>query len=340
MIGSCCTSTQAQLNESSMTWTMVGTGKSDVNDEEGWTLLPDGDLLTVDIANEPNSELFNPKTNSWSSAGNTPPNLVWNTEIGPQTLLPSGSVWVEGASGSTAFYNASTGAWTQGPTVPSFDGPGGVNRVADAPSTLLTDGSVMAVVSPSSLLSTPASYYVLNGNALTEIAGPPNAINDPSRDVRLLMLPTGQVLETDFTSDVEIYTGNGRVAPGIKPTVTSVPKMLTRGATYTIKGRRFNGVSQANMYGDDDQQATNYPLVRITNNATGHVFYCRTHDHSYMGVGSDRLVSTSFDVPLQIETGASSLVVVVNGVASAKVSVTVYGSSLTRSEAGVHIRLL
>jgi hypothetical protein len=32
-------------------------------------------------------------------------------------------------------------------------------------------------------------------------------------------------------------------------------------------------------YGDDPQAAANYPLVRITNNRTGHVFYSRTHDH-------------------------------------------------------------
>ena len=82
-------------------------------------------------------------------------------------------------------------------------------------------------------------------------------------------------------------------------------------------------MSQTNMYGDDVQQATNYPLVRVTNGTTGHVFYCKTHNHSFMGVGSSRKVSTMFDVPSTIETGASSLVVVTNGVASAPVSVTI-----------------
>ena len=43
---------------------------------------------------------------------------------------------------------------------------------------------------------------------------------------------------------------------------------------------------------------TNYPLVRITNNNTGHVFYARTHDHSSMGVATGNMaVSTNFDVP-------------------------------------------
>ena len=33
-------------------------------------------------------------------------------------------------------------------------------------------------------------------------------------------------------------------------------------------------------YGDDPQAAANYPLVRITNNRTGHVFYSRPHHHT------------------------------------------------------------
>lgn len=77
-------------------------------------------------------------------------------------------------------------------------------------------------------------------------------------------------------------------------------------------------------YGDDFQDATNYPLVRITNNTTKHVFYCKTHNHSTMAVATGAaIVSTEFDVPSTIETGASSLVVVANGIPSASVAVTV-----------------
>src|SRR6266436_294724 len=76
-------------------------------------------------------------------------------------------------------------------------------------------------------------------------------------------------------------------------------------------------------YGDDPQAAANYPLVRITNNRTGHVFYSRTHDHSSMAVASNDLVSTHFDVPVTQEHGPSTLVVVANGIPSAPVAVTV-----------------
>jgi hypothetical protein len=65
--------------------------------------------------------------------------------------------------------------------------------------------------------------------------------------------------------------------------------------------------------------------VRITNKASGHVFYARTHDHSSMGVATGSAsVSTMFDVPSSIETGASSLVVVANGIASQSTKVTIY----------------
>jgi hypothetical protein len=64
--------------------------------------------------------------------------------------------------------------------------------------------------------------------------------------------------------------------------------------------------------------------VRITNLATQHVFYTRTHGHSSMGVATGNLlVSTHFDVPKVIETGPSVLEVVANGIASAPVPITV-----------------
>ena len=99
---------------------------------------------------------------------------------------------------------------------------------------------------------------------------------------------------------------------------------MVRGSTYKITGTQFNGLSQAAAFGDEYQTATNYPLVRITNNGTGHVFYAKTHDHSTMGVATGtKPVFTNFDVPAGMETGASTLVVVTNGIPSLPVSITV-----------------
>jgi hypothetical protein len=93
---------------------------------------------------------------------------------------------------------------------------------------------------------------------------------------------------------------------------------------YSISGTQFNGLSQGSAYGDDAQAATNYPLVRITNNATGHVRYAKTHSHSTMAVATgSAMVSTQFDVPADIETGPSTLEVVANGIPSVSASVVV-----------------
>jgi hypothetical protein len=322
MLGNCFLYVQALLDESSMTWTQLGPGigKQDYNGEEGWTLLRDGTFLVVNVSDTPYSQVYNPKKDMWSPAGKLPVNLVAYTEIGPQTMRPNNTVFVAGASGHTAIYNATSRAWTQGPDFPMVASK--QLDVADGPSALLPDGTVMSPASPG-LNTQPASFFIFNGKKLISIAAPPNAPNDASYNIRLLILPSGQVLETDQTGDVEIYTSSGKPDAKIAPAITSVPTTLTHGSTYTISGKRFNGFSQANMYGDDNQQATNYPLVRIVNNGTGHVFYARTHGHSFMGIGSQLTVSTMFDVPAGIETGASTLVVVANGIPSQPVNVTI-----------------
>jgi hypothetical protein len=322
MIGNCCYTYQALFNEGTLTWTQTGpgNGKHDENSEEGWALLPGGNVLAVDVASEPAAEVYNRGSNAWSAIAPVGFNLTAGFEIGPSTLRPNGTVFVAGASGLTGIYNTKTGVWTQGPSFPIISGQ--QYDVADGPSSLLTDGDVMVPASPG-LYNAPALFYRFDGTNLKQIAAPPDAPNDSSYNIRLMMLPTGQVLEVDSSSDVEIYTPGRSGGGGHAPQITNVPTSLNPGSTYKITGRRFNGISQANMYGDDAQEATNYPLVRITNNGTGHVVYCRTHGTTFMGVASNKKVSTMFDVPASIGTGAASLVVVANGIASAPVSVTI-----------------
>jgi hypothetical protein len=322
MIGNCCYNTQALYSEGSSTWTVVGTGKHDDNSEEGWTLLRNGQVLTADVIQAPNSELFNPQTNSWSSAGTIPVNLTQSEETGPQPMLPSNTVFAIGADQYTALYNASTGTWTQGPNFPTVNGQ--QYDVADGPATVLPNGSVMVAGSPG-VYQSPAALFLFNGTAFKALPNPPSVGGDSSYNIRLLLLPTGEVLFADGSNDLEIYTNRKDKRPmrGTRPIISTVPTTLTAGSTYTIKGQNFNGFTQANFYGDDDQQATNFPLVRITNGTSGNVVYAKTHSFSYMGIGSRKKVSAEFDVPSGIGTGASSLEVVTNGIASAPVIVTV-----------------
>jgi hypothetical protein len=137
-----------------------------------------------------------------------------------------------------------------------------------------------------------------------------------------MVLPTGQILVGGGTT--EVYNPAGTYEAAWQPTITTCPTSVTPGTTYEISGTQFNGLSQANAFGDEYQTATNYPLVRIINNATSHVFYAKTHGHSSMGVATgSATVSTNFDVPSTIETGASTLEVVANGIPSAGYAITV-----------------
>ena len=110
-----------------------------------------------------------------------------------------------------------------------------------------------------------------------------------------------------------------------RPFISNVPASLVSALSFTLTGRQLNGLSQAVGYGDDASAATNYPLVRIVNAATGHVFYCRTHGHSTMAVATgNKSVSTHFDVPANAETGLSQLFVVANGIPSSPHWMTVH----------------
>jgi len=329
MIADIYNTESALLNSKTLTWTVLpGTGKKDRNAEEGWTLMPDGTVLTVDAEDAPNAEKFVFATKKWINAGNTivrleDPN---SQEVGPAILRPGGTVFATGANasgaGHTSVYHppkikTKPGKWVAGPDFPNGD------DCADAPAALLITGNVLVMASPG-IFHTPSHFYEFDGKTLTKVAAPPNAPNDDSYYGRLLELPSGQVLFTDGSDDMEIYTPNGTYNSSWAPTITNFPSSVTRGSTYRISGTQFNGLSQGAAYGDDAQMASNYGVVRITNDSTGHVFYVRTHDPSTMGVATgSKTVSTNFDVPSGMETGSSHLEVVANGIPSTPVQVTV-----------------
>lgn len=198
--------------------------------------------------------------------------------------------------------------------------------MADAPAALLPDSNILVFVSPG-VFQTPASFYVFDGITFTQAPSTRTARRLTSYQGRMLVLPTGQVLwlvADGGTIDVEVYTSQGKPNSAWAPTLTSVPGTLVRGNSYQISGTQFNGLSYGADYGDDATMATNYPIVRITNASTQHVFYARTHNHSSMGIATGAtIVSTTVDIPAGIETGESKFVVVANGIASKAKRVTI-----------------
>ena len=139
MQADCCTKQSALLDAKTLTWTPTGAGKYDPNDEEGWTLLPNGEVLTVDayvpvrgfpyIPTGTNSELYNserargtvPAARSCScgirdsACGElTAPAPTPTFELGPAVLRADGTVFYTGSdtcptgTGNTAIYDTQT----------------------------------------------------------------------------------------------------------------------------------------------------------------------------------------------------------------------------------------
>lgn len=342
MQANCCTDQSALLNPLTLTWTPTGAGKFDPNDEEGWTLLPGGKVLTVDayvpippfpyMPNGTNSEVYNPWSGAWSSAGSTVVQLwdsaaacggenVASFELGPGVLRPDGMVFYAGANscgtGNAAIYDSRRGTWRAGPPFP------GGNDIADGPASLEpANGKVLMMASPG-IFNPPSTFFEWDGRRLTLVPGTPNAPFEPSYVGTMLVLPTGQILLTDTSNDIEIYTPVGKPRPDWAPVVLLTPRLLAPGRSYALAGIRLSGMSQGAAYGDDQQSSTNFPLVRITNLQTGHVFYSRTHDFTSVAVASNQISWTRFDVPADQEPGLSQLQVVADGVASKPVFVVV-----------------
>jgi hypothetical protein len=317
--------------------------------EMGFTLLPNGAVLTADVRNSPNTYHFVPSSGSWVSDGLTPASLAELTvnpipygpapqqtvggvtygpgpsgtynapgEIGPSILRPDGTVFWTGAApsgqtGHTAIYQPGAsatvaGSWTAGPDFPAGDNAG------DNIAALLVNGNVLVAADSDAL-------YEFDGTKLTRtVAAPATAIG-----VFLLPLPNGQVLlmTPGQASLVKLYKPVGGALASWAPSITTAPANITRGGSYQLSGTQLNGLSQACSYGDEFGCATNYPLVRITNTATGHVTYARTHGFTLGVATGAAIVTTMFDVPATTETGASTLVVVANGIASQPSSVVV-----------------
>jgi hypothetical protein len=196
--------------------------------------------------------------------------------------------------------------------------------VADGPAALLPNGNVLVAASPG-IFNNGTHFFEFDGHKLTEVASRPDGTEHSSFEFYSLVLPTGEILVTNSGdgNGAMVYVSKSNPNGNWAPEIESVPETLAAGATYQVTGELLNGLSQGAAYGDDAQSATNYPLVRITNGETGHVFYARTHDHSSMAVGGETRSSTQFDVPVGIELGVSRLEVVANGIPSKPVRVEV-----------------
>ena len=334
MQANCCTK-QTAIYTGPNTWTPSGNVLAIRNDESGWNLLPNNKVLAVDVqvnnncgtGNVKSSELYDPTTGTWSCAAQTPTQL-WNQndqELGAAVMMYNGKlIQFGGLPSSTAIYDVASNTWSAGPV------PTGFNQ-ADGPAALEPNGKVLAMLSPGLFASgCKMVEYDPTTNTLSNAANPANCPADSSFVGHLMILPTGQIMFTDFSGRVELYTPAPGLVAAAQPIIVAASTNLTRGSVNNVLyGKQLNGLSENNAYGDDYQGSTNYPLVTLTNVSTGNVYWALTHDESTHSIAPGTIMYTKFDIPASLPATPGGptdyiLKVIANGIRSAGIHVIVH----------------
>jgi hypothetical protein len=345
MQANCCTPQNALYNGPN-SWTATGSVNQGSNDESGFTLLSNDLVLTVDAKSDSNcgtnqgSELYNQGTGVWSCGPPLPVQLYNpnDEELGAAVLMYNNKVFQFGGNvNATAIYDVASNSWTSGPT------PAGGLDQADGPAALEPNGKVLAMLSPG-LFQGNCQFveYDPVANTLTNVANPANCPSDSSYVGHLMMLPTGQIMFTDFSGEVEIYTPAAGAVSGVAPTVNALTAPINSPSTNNVlSGTQLNGLTENNAYGDDYQGATNYPLVQLVQvNSPNHVYYATTHNETTHSIAPGTSNSTLFDLPTGVPAGAYTLYLIANGVQSNPLAVTVEaiaGFTLSANPASVTV---
>jgi hypothetical protein len=140
---------------------------NDSSDEEGWSTMSGGLLLTYDLdpsiaTGQGYAELYNPSLNLWrgispadgTAKGDLPvlSSTALGYELGPVMRLQDGRALVIGANQHTALYTQSTNTWAPGPdTLSTLSNPfGSIDHALfgadDAPAALMPNGHVLFAV--------------------------------------------------------------------------------------------------------------------------------------------------------------------------------------------------
>ena len=328
----------------------------DRSDEESWVKLANGNVLTYDIFESVDhsgqyAEVFDPTTRTWSSispsdssARGTIPNLssvAIGYELGPFLKVRGhgvqGQIFGIGATGHTALYSPSTNTWKPGPDVL---GTVGANSVLfgsdDAPGAVMPSGHVLFAADAGPTLGTfdaPTQLFDYDpvANAMTPVSP---AIPDanlsglPAFVTRMLVLPNGQILFSDSTRQLWIYSPDGAPEPSWVPVMSNVK--YSGAGVFTLHGVRMNGPSAGSAYGDDVESDENYPIVRLED-AAGHVYYARTSNWSKTGVGQSVADETvDFTLEPGIVPGDYSVIVSGAGISSAPRCMTITSDQIQR----------
>lgn len=308
-------------NTASNSWQTAASAQN--QDEACWVKLANDNILTIDSFSQ-NAEHYIPSLNKWVTDNSVSvPLYDSNGELGAGFLLPNGKVFYIGATTNTAIYTpgstaTSAGSWVAGPAMVF----GSLNLGAvDAPAAMMPDGNILCDIGPVGGFNGPCYFYEYNyvENNFTQVTAPGGGTSFNSAPFvnSMLDLPDGSVLLVggQNTQSLYIYTPNGAPLAAGQPAINSIAENTD--GSYQMTGTNLNGISQGAAFGDDEQMDSNYPLIRMTNNVTGNVYYARTFNWNSTSVQTgNRIITTQFVLPQGLPGGTYSMVAVANGNAS------------------------
>lgn len=272
--------------------------------------LQDGRVFQVGATQH--SAFYNPFTNTWTPGPDTIGTLngipvPFGSDDSPAAILPNGHVIFAADPGVSGF--TSSGNITKGSKVItgipstailqvfwSVNGagiPGGsyIVSVDSAHQVTISNAATTTTkgdaISWGGAFSNPTELFDFDPttNKTTQVTSALPDGNLPyegAYPTRMLILPTGQLLFSDDSAQLWVYTSSGQASWWLRPFITSVNYL--GGGQFKLAGLQLDGQSGGASYGDDDQMDANYPIVRMVN-SNGDVFYARSFNWSKIGVG-------------------------------------------------------
>jgi hypothetical protein len=299
--------------------------------------------------------------------GGTIPNALFGADDAAAGILPNGHVFLTADAGPNPIsLRARTRAGSASVSLPTTAGlqatwsvteadgkdkaipPGAVIYSVDSPTSITlgtfdssgnlvtikaqrTQGNIRLVLG--GVFSPPTQLFDFDPNAgtMTPIPGPAGSFLplEGAYPTRMLVLPTGQLLLSDSSNQLYVYTADGSAPASLRPAISHVH--YTGDGVFTLTGRQLNGQSAGASYGDDDQMNENYPIVRLLDPATGNVYYCRTMNWSSVSVAGNQPETVDFTLHSAVTPGSYELTVVGAGIASQPVQIRITADELVEN---------
>jgi hypothetical protein len=304
--------------------------------------IKDGRIFVIGATGH--TAFYTMSTNTWEAGPDIIGTLSGNAAIfgaddAPAAVMPNGHVLLAADSGASRF--SSTGNITNGSNmitnIPStailqvgwrVQGPGIPSNTfiigIHSESQVNINNAATATIANDSIqwgatFSPPTQIFDFNPdtNTISPVFPPipdGNLARTSAFVTRMLVLPTGEVLFSDGSSQLWIYTPDGGPDEASRPIIDAIT--YNGRGVFTLTGRQLNGQSAGSSYGDDVESDENYPIVRLVR--AGTVYYGRTSNWSNTGVGTGDVTETvDFTLPAGLTApGNYSFEVIGAGIAS------------------------